>query len=101
MQDQIVNNYEQNVPMWDDVQNKQVVKKLTHKIVTDARVPKVGVMLVGLGGNNGSTFTAGVIANRKKQTWESRQGLQHPNFHGSFTQSATAHVGYKFDEKTK
>ena len=101
MQDTIVNNYEQTVPMWDETENKMIPKKMTHKVVTDAKVPKVGVMLVGLGGNNGSTFTAGVIANRKKQSWESRQGLQHPNFHGSFTQSATAHVGYKFDEKTK
>jgi myo-inositol-1-phosphate synthase len=58
-------------------------------------------MLVGLGGNNGSTFTAGIIANRKNQTWETKQGIQHPNFNGSFTQSATAHVGYKFDEETK
>jgi hypothetical protein len=29
-------------------------------------VPKLGVMLVGFGGNNGSTFTAGLIANMKK-----------------------------------
>ena len=101
MQDKIVNNYEQSVPMWDEAENKQVVKKLTQKVVTDTKVPKLGVMLVGLGGNNGTTFTAGILANKKKQTWESRQGLQHPNFHGSFTQAATAHVGFKYDEKTK
>ena len=29
------------------------------------KVPKLGVMLVGLGGNNGSTFTAGLIANKR------------------------------------
>lgn len=57
-------------------------------------------MLVGLGGNNGSTFTAGILANKKKQTWETKRGTEHPNFHGSFTQSATTHVGYQFDEKT-
>jgi myo-inositol-1-phosphate synthase len=57
-------------------------------------------MLVGLGGNNGSTFTAGILANKKQQSWETKNGMQHPNFYGSFTQCATAHVGYKFDQAT-
>lgn len=55
-------------------------------------------MLVGLGGNNGSTFTAGVIANRKKMTWATKSGESSANFYGSFTQSATTHVGFKYDE---
>ena len=37
---------------------------------TDRRVPKLGIMLVGLGGNNGTTFTAGIMANRKGLTWQ-------------------------------
>ena len=56
-------------------------------------------MLVGLGGNNGSTFTAGVIANKKNLTWASRSGDQKANFFGSFTQSATTHVGFKLDQE--
>jgi myo-inositol-1-phosphate synthase len=36
-----------------------------HVIVTEKQVPKLGVMLVGMGGNNGSTFVAGLLANRK------------------------------------
>lgn len=64
------------------------------------RIPKLGVMLVGLGGNNGSTFTAGVLANRKNLSWETKQGEQKANFYGSFTQSATTHVGFKFNEET-
>jgi myo-inositol-1-phosphate synthase len=39
-------------------------------------VPKLGVMLVGLGGNNGSTFTAGLIANKKNLTWATKSGEQ-------------------------
>lgn len=58
-------------------------------------------MLVGLGGNNGTTFTAGILANKLRKSWETKSGMNHPNFYGSFTQSATAHVGYKFDEQTK
>lgn len=56
-------------------------------------------MLVGLGGNNGSTFTAGILANKLNQSWETKNGMQQPNFHGSFTQCATAHMGYKVDEQ--
>lgn len=50
--------------MWDELEQKQSVKVLTHKIETEATVPKIGVMLVGLGGNNGTTFTAGILANK-------------------------------------
>ena len=42
---------------------KNVVKE--HKIVTEKKVPRLGVMLVGLGGNNGSTIVAGILANKK------------------------------------
>ena len=54
-------------------------------------------MLVGLGGNNGTTFTAGILANREKLTWDTKNSPQSANFFGSFTQSATTHVGFKFD----
>ena len=69
-------------------------------IITSKKVPKLGVMLVGLGGNNGSTFTAGILANRKQMQWETKQGTVRSNFYGSFTQSATTHVGFKFDQET-
>lgn len=29
------------------------------------KVPKLGVMLVGLGGNNGTTLVAGILANKQ------------------------------------
>ena len=50
-------------------------------------------MLVGLGGNNGSTLTAGVIANREGITWKTKEGIQTPNYWGSLTQSSTCRVG--------
>lgn len=65
-----------------------------HVISTERKVPKLGVMLVGLGGNNGSTFTAGILANKYKTNWHSKRGEMSPNFYGSFTQSATTHIGY-------
>ena len=70
-------------------------QEIKHSIKVDQKVPKLGVMLVGWGGNNGSTFTAGVIANKKKLTWMTKNGQQKANFYGSLTQSVFAQIGYK------
>ena len=80
----------------NEVDFKTVSQK--KEIKTDKAVPKLGVMLVGLGGNNGSTFTAGIIANKKKVRWDSRNGEVDANMYGSFTQSATCHTGFKYNE---
>jgi len=39
------------------------------RIDTEARVPKLGVMLVGMGGNNGATLIAGILANKLNIEW--------------------------------
>jgi myo-inositol-1-phosphate synthase len=74
-------------------QNK--VTKVSQQMVfkTDRIVPKVGVMLVGWGGNNGSTFTAGILANREKITWNTKEGMKTANYFGSVTQSSTVRLG--------
>ncbi|CAH8281909.1 unnamed protein product [Eruca vesicaria subsp. sativa] len=41
------------------------LKTVKYEFKADTHVPKLGVMLFGWGGNNGSTLTAGVIANRE------------------------------------
>ncbi len=46
---------------------------------TDCKVPRVGCMLVGWGGNNGSTLTASVLANRKNLQWRTKDGIQVSN----------------------
>lgn len=66
-------------------------KKLVFK--TERRTPRTGVMLVGWGGNNGSTFTAGIIANRLKTSWNTKEGLRKANYVGSLTQSSTVRLG--------
>lgn len=43
-----------------------------HIIETHTKVPKLGVMLIGLGGNNGSTMVAGIMANKKHLSWETK-----------------------------
>lgn len=60
---------------------------------TDRKVPKVGVMLVGLGGNNGTTVAAGILANKHGLTWVTKEGIKKPNYFGSLTQAASVRLG--------
>lgn len=68
-----------------------------HETVYDFKVErtvgKVGMMLVGWGGNNGSTITAGIIANRRGLTWDTREGKQAANYYGSVVMSSTMRLG--------
>lgn len=69
------------------------------KIRTDRRVPKLGLMLVGWGGNNGSTLTAALEANRRQLQWRKRTGIQKANWFGSITQASTVLIGSDEDGK--
>jgi len=70
-----------------------IPEETEYVIRTETAVPKVGFMLVGWGGNNGSTLTGGILANRLDIRWRTRDGEQKPNYWGSLTQSATCRVG--------
>jgi myo-inositol-1-phosphate synthase len=59
----------------------------------ERKVGKVGLMLVGWGGNNGSTVTAGIIANRRGLSWESREGKITSNYYGSVVMGSTLKLG--------
>lgn len=74
---------------------KWIVKPEAHEYQfrTQRQVPKLGVMLVGWGGNNGTTLTAGILANKHGITWMTKDGLRKPNYWGSLTQAATLRVG--------
>lgn len=50
-------------------------------------------MMVGWGGNNGSTVTGAIIANRHQMQWETKDEVIKANYFGSITQSATALLG--------
>jgi myo-inositol-1-phosphate synthase len=50
-------------------------------------------LLVGLGGNNGSTVVASVLANRTGLRWQTRTGEQRATYYGSLTQAATVRLG--------
>lgn len=71
---------------------------VTLNIKTERKVPKLGLMLIGLGGNNGSTLTAAILANKHKIMWNTKTGPKEPNWYGSLTQSSTVTLGYSNDE---
>lgn len=66
--------------------------------VPSDRPKGVGLMLVGWGGNNGSTLTAALIAHQQGTTWKSRRGVETPNFYGSLIMASSVTLG--FEEST-
>ena len=60
---------------------------------TERKVGKVGVMLVGLGGNNGSTCVAGALANKMGLAWDTKEGTQKANYWGSMMLASTVKLG--------
>lgn len=64
-----------------------------YEFKVDLRLPKVGVLLVGLGGNNGTTLVASVLANKNKVQFHTKEGLKEANYFGSVTQSSTIKLG--------
>lgn len=60
---------------------------------TQRKVPKLGLMLVGWGGNNGTTITAGILANKHNMSWETKEGKLQADFVGSLTQASTVRIG--------
>jgi myo-inositol-1-phosphate synthase len=77
------------------VENDGIVipKEQTIVFRTQRVVPKVGLMLVGWGGNNGTTVTAGILANKLKVSWNTKEGVRNADYFGSITQSSTVQIG--------
>ncbi|MBN3303229.1 INO1A synthase, partial [Amia calva] len=76
------------------VPSLQVTPHTTHfTFCTERKVPKLGVMLVGWGGNNGTTVTAAVLANKLGLNWQTKTGLKKANYYGSLLQASTVSLG--------
>ncbi|XP_023247266.1 inositol-3-phosphate synthase 1-A isoform X2 [Copidosoma floridanum] len=74
--------------------NKKVIpNQLKLHIRTDIKVPRLGVMLVGWGGNNGTTITAALLANKHKFSWKTKDGIQKANWYGSLIKASTVRLG--------
>ncbi|KAE8441586.1 Inositol-3-phosphate synthase [Mollisiaceae sp. DMI_Dod_QoI] len=70
-----------------------VPKETIYDFKVEREVPKTGMMLVGWGGNNGTTVTAGIIANRRGLAWETREGPRAANYYGSVVMGSTIKLG--------
>lgn len=68
-------------------------KKTEYVFKTERKVPKTGVLIVGLGGNNGTTVTGGLLAHKLGITWNTKEGERKPDFLGSITQASTCKLG--------
>ncbi|XP_047343947.1 inositol-3-phosphate synthase 1-A [Vespa velutina] len=97
-EDYIEAEYEyQTTNVLEDDTDKFTVRPVSTKLLirTQTKVPKLGVMLVGWGGNNGTTITAALIANKHKLTWETTTGIKKANWYGSLLQASTVKLGNK------
>ncbi|CAB9516031.1 Inositol-3-phosphate synthase [Seminavis robusta] len=90
-EDAIISDYTYETTMVEGNTIKPVSTKMQFK--TETKVPKVGVMLVGLGGNNGSTCVAAALANKMKLTWNTKEGEQKSNYWGSVMLASTVKLG--------
>lgn len=68
-------------------------RETVYDFKVETKVPKLGVMLVGWGGNNGTTVTAGIMANRRNLVWDTRNGPQAANYYGSVVMGSTLKLG--------
>lgn len=90
----ILSFYSHNFIKINSLTNK--IKKEKQNIIfnTNKIIPKIGVMLIGWGGNNGSTVTASILANQNKIKWNTKDGIKLSNYYGSLTQSSTIPIGF-------
>lgn len=73
--------------------------EVDYEFKLDLKVPKTGLLLVGLGGNNGSTLSAAIVANKYNISFETKNGTVEPNYYGSVTQAATIKLGVDAEGK--
>lgn len=89
--DHIESRYKYSTTLVED--NVVIPQEQSVLFRTDRRVPKTGLMLVGWGGNNGTTVTAGIIANKLKLSWNTKEGVRNADYFGSITQASTVQIG--------
>jgi len=69
----------------------------SYEFQTKRTVGRTGLMMIGVGGNNGTTLCATVLANRHNIIWHTKQGAQQPNYIGSLLRASTVRIGSEPD----
>merc|ERR1719387_722707 len=98
MSDYIESKYEYQSTELEQQGDTLIAKPTTtqYEFRTSRKVPRLGVMLVGWGGNNGSTLTAGVLANKQGISWQTKEGKQQERPRGD-GRGGGARAGVRFD----
>ncbi|KAL9111789.1 MAG: hypothetical protein Q9227_003848 [Pyrenula ochraceoflavens] len=99
--DTITSHYPYHQTVVEKDANGQFVatpKHTDYEFQTKRQIPKTGLMMVGIGGNDGTTATAGILANRRNLNWATREGLRSADYYGSVIMSSTVKLG--IDSKT-
>ncbi|KIJ52571.1 hypothetical protein M422DRAFT_156269 [Sphaerobolus stellatus SS14] len=65
----------------------------SYEFKTSLKVPKTGLMLIGMGGNNGTTLCSTILANQHNITWRTKNGVQTSNYIGSLLRASTVRIG--------
>ena len=94
--DEIKSKYVYRTTAVSKNQNGQYIatpKETVYDFKVERKVGRVGMMLVGWGGNNGTTVTAGIIANRRGLVWDTREGPRAANYYGSVVMGSTMKLG--------
>ena len=60
---------------------------------TQIKPNKVGLMVVGLGGNNGTTLVGGILAHKNNLSWKTKKGIVSPDWKGSIMLAGTSYIG--------
>jgi myo-inositol-1-phosphate synthase len=94
--DEIISEYRYETTLVDvDCNGNFIVtpKTTEYTFKTKRKIPRFGLMLVGWGGNNGSTVTASILANKYGFEWKTREGVKSANYYGSIMMSSTTKLG--------
>eukprot|EP00834_Sanchytrium_tribonematis_P003924 NODE_171_length_14381_cov_0.662512.p1 type:complete len:467 gc:universal NODE_171_length_14381_cov_0.662512:1608-208(-) len=79
--------YQVKEPIWESTKTSKTVQ-----FKTNPNPQKTGLLLVGLCGNNGSTLLAGIEANKRGLSFQTKNGKQSSNYYGSLFMSSTTRI---------
>ncbi|GAW81439.1 inositol-3-phosphate synthase [Plasmodium gonderi] len=68
-------------------------------MVEKIKEKKLGVLLIGIGGNNATTMLGGICANAKKLTYLNKYEMKKANYLGSVFLSSNMRLGYDLKNK--
>ncbi|CDU18817.1 inositol-3-phosphate synthase, putative [Plasmodium yoelii] len=100
----VYSNYEHSeIEVKKDVKNGTIECKEiknNYKIMTEKiKTKKLGILIIGIGGNNSTTMLGGICANAKKITYLDKYEKKKPNYLGSIFLSSNIRLGYNKIDK--